>query len=168
MLIWEMPSENVFFCYSALIMGTLKVSTHCFLISVPKIKTLRGVRMDPIYPNCLISSQINVNKKSWYATHLKDSLILIIFLLKDLGGLGSSFVVMCRQSYWWCHSKKKYIFPIKTLDIFTWIVPVKLNYESIVDRGVSKAQSFLKMTADEMSETAPRPVLWKKCLENIL
>ena len=66
MLIWEMPSENVFFCYSAWIMGTLKVSTHCFLISVPKIKTLRGggVRMDPIYPNRLISSQISVNKKS--------------------------------------------------------------------------------------------------------
>ena len=52
-----------------------------------------------------------------------------------MGGLGSTFVVMCRQSYGWGHGKKNYIFPVKTLEIFARIVPAKLNYESIVDRG---------------------------------
>ena len=45
---------------------------------------------------------------------------------------------------------------MKTLKTFAWIVPIKLNYESIEG---SMAQSFLKMTPDEISEAAPRPVL---------
>ena len=91
--------------------------------------------MDPIYPNLSIRSKINVNKKSWDTPHLKDNLILNIFLLKDLGRLGSIFAVMCRQSYWWRCCWKNYIFPVKTIEIFAWIVPTKWNYESTVDTG---------------------------------
>ena len=149
--------QKHFYAYSALVMGTLPAD---FLISVPKVKILRGVRMDLICPNLSIRSKINVNKKSWYTPHLKDNLILIIFYL---GGLGSIFAVMCRQSYRWRHSWKNYIFPVKTIEIFARIVPAKLNYESIVDRGGSKGQSFLKMTPDKTSEAAPRSVLWKRC-----
>ena len=54
---------------------------------------------------------------------------------------------------------KNYIFPVKTLEIFARIVPVKLNYEYAVDRRVFKAQSLLKMTPDEMLEADPRTVL---------
>ena len=43
------------------------------------------------------------------------------------------------------------------------MVPVKLNYESIVDRRGSNAQSLLKMTRDEIQETAPGPVLLRRC-----
>ena len=56
-------------------------------------------------------------------------------------------------------AKKNYIFPFKTIDIFVRIVPVKLNYESIADRRVPKAQFFLKMTPNDISDAAPRPVL---------
>ena len=38
--------------------------------------------MDPSYPNLPIQSKINGNRKSWYTTHLKDNLILIIFYQK--------------------------------------------------------------------------------------
>ena len=55
--------QNIFFAYSALIMGTLKGSTVDFLISVPKVKILQGIRMDLICPNLPIRSEINVNKK---------------------------------------------------------------------------------------------------------
>ena len=130
---------------------------------MPKVKVLKGVRMDPIYPNLSIRSKINVNKKSWDTPHLKDNLILNIFLLKDLGRLGSTFAVICRQSYWWRCCWKNYIFPVKTIEIFAWIVPTKLNYEGTLDRGGSKAQSILKMTPDGISEAAPRSVLWKRC-----
>ena len=102
---------------------------------MPKVKLLQGVRMDPICPNLPIRSKKNLNKKSWYIPHLKDNLILIIFLLKNLGGMGPTFAVMCRQSYRWRHIKRNYIFPVKTLEFFAWIVPVKLNYQSVVDRG---------------------------------
>ena len=83
--------------------------------------------MDPICPNLPIRSAINVNKKSWYKPHLKYSLILIMFL-KDLGGLRSTFGVMRRQSYGWRYSKRNYIFPVKTLKVFAWFVPVILKY----------------------------------------
>ena len=61
-----------------------------------------------------------------------------------------------------------YIFLGKTIELFAWIVPVNFNYESIVDRGGYNAQSFLNMTPDEISEAAPRPVLWKKCNGNTI
>ena len=51
---------------------------------------------------------------------------------------------------------------------FAWIVPTKLNYESIVDRGGSKSPLLLKMTPQEISESSTSPVLWKRCSENIL
>ena len=38
------------------------------------------------------------------------------------------------------------------MDIFAWIVPAKLNYESIVE-------------IQGMSELAPRRVVWKMCSE---
>ena len=77
--------------------------------------------------------------------------------------MGSTFAVMCLQSYWWGHNWKNSIFPAKTKEIFAGSVPIKLNYESMVDRGGTKAQSILKMTPDEISEAVPRPVLWKRC-----
>ena len=61
---------------------------------------------------------------------------------------------------------KKYIFAVKTVEMFSGIVQTKLNYESIVERRGFKAQSFLKKTPDEISEAAP--ALGKTCLENIL
>ena len=56
-------------------------------------------------------------------------------------------------------SQKNYVFPVKTVLIFACIVPVKLNYESIVDIRGSKAPFLLKMTPDDISEAAARPVL---------
>ena len=50
-----------------------------------------------------------------------------------------------------------YIFAAKTVEIFSGIVQTKLNCESIVERQGFKAQSFLKMTPDEI--LAPRPLL---------
>ena len=47
-LSWEMPPKNIFFASYTLIMGTLKGSTDRFLISVPEVKILQRVRMDPI------------------------------------------------------------------------------------------------------------------------
>ena len=47
-LSWEMPPKNIFFASYTLIMGTLKGSTDQFLISVPEVKILQRVRMDPI------------------------------------------------------------------------------------------------------------------------
>ena len=52
-----------------------------FLISVPKVKILKGVRIDTICPNLPIRSKISVNKKSWY-TQFKDNLVLTIFYQK--------------------------------------------------------------------------------------
>ena len=80
-------------------------------------------------------------------------------------GLGSTLVVMCCQIYWWRHSRKSYILPVKTIDILAWIVPAKLNYESIVNRLGSNVSSLLKMTPQEMLEAALRPVLWKRYSE---
>ena len=79
-----------------------------------------------------------------------------------MGGLCSTFAVMCCQSYWWHHTQTNYVFTLKTLETFAWIVPVKLNYQSKAGRQGSKAPSLLKMTPDEISEAAPRSVLWKK------
>ena len=84
-----------------------------------------------------------------------------------MGDLGSTFAVMCRQSYWWRHSWKNYIFPVKTIEFFAGIFPTKLNYESIVEGRGSKSPSLLKMTFQETSEAAPRPVLCKRFSENI-
>ena len=111
-----------------------------------------------IYPNLPIRSKINANKKSWCTSHLKDN--TDYYLPKDLGGVGSTFADMCRQSYWWRHSQKNYKFPVKTLEIFAWIFPVKLNYESIVDRGGSKAQFVLKMIRWNIRSSS------KNCLVN--
>ena len=52
-------------------------------------------------------------------------------------------IFMCRQSYWWRRNWKKYIFPVETI-------------------------SILKMTPQEILKATPRPVLWKRCSENIL
>ena len=54
--------QKHFFAYSGLIMGTLKGSTGRFFNS--RVKSLQGVRMDPICPNLPSHSKINVNKKS--------------------------------------------------------------------------------------------------------
>ena len=62
MLSWEMTSKNIF-AHSALIMATLKVPPAEFLISVPKVKILLGVGLDPIFPNLPIRSKTNVSKK---------------------------------------------------------------------------------------------------------
>ena len=40
------------------------------------------------------------------------------------------------------------------MEIFAWIAPVKLNYETIVERRGLKVPSLLKMTSQEMSEAA--------------
>ena len=47
-------------------------------------------------------------------------------------------------------------FHSKALEIFAGIVPVKLNFESIVDRRGSKVSSLLTMAVNEISEAAPR------------
>ena len=51
---WEMPSKNIFFAYSALIISTLKGSTVDSETSVAKVKNLQGVidwtRMALIFP----------------------------------------------------------------------------------------------------------------------
>ena len=47
-------------------------------------------------------------------------------------------------------------FHSEALEIFAWIVPVKLNFESIVDRRGSKVSSLLTMAVNEISEAAPR------------
>ena len=60
------------------------------------------------------------------------------------------------------------MFWLETIEIFAGIFPNKLNYEPIVDREVSKSPYLLKITSQEISEATPRPVLWKRCLENIL
>ena len=79
-----------------------------------------------------------------------------------MDGLSSAFAVVCRQSTDDVIAEKIIHFQSK-LEIFAWIVSVKLNYESVVDREGSNAHSFLKMTPDEISEAAPRPVLRKRC-----
>ena len=56
-------------------------------------------------------------------------------------------------------AEKKKIFPVKTIEYFAGVFPTKLNYESIVERRGSKSPSLLKMTFQEISEAAPRPVL---------
>ena len=76
-----------------------------------------------------------------------------------MGDLFSAFAVMGGQSYWIHHIQINYVFPLKALEIFAWIVPVKLNYESIVDGRGSKVSSFLKMALNEISEAAPRSVV---------
>ena len=58
-------------------------------------------------------------------------------LLKNFGGLSSPFVLMCRQSTDDITAEKIIHFQSK-LEIFAWIVSVKLNYESAVDRDGSK------------------------------
>ena len=79
-------------------------------------------------------------------------------MLKDLGGLSSTVAVICHQVTDDVIAEN-YMFPVETIEIFAVIFPTKLNYESIVDRGGSKSPSLLKMTPQEISEAAPRPVL---------
>ena len=43
--------------------------------------------------------------------------------------------------------------------MFAGIFLTNLNYESIVDRGRSKPSSLLKITSQEISEAALRPVI---------
>ena len=81
----------------------------------------------------------------------------LISVPKVMGGLGSRFVVMCRQSHWPRPGQTHYIFPVKNLEIVAWIVLVKLNYDSIVDKRGSKAPSLLKRHLQEISEPALRP-----------
>ena len=90
--------------------------------------------MDQIFPNLPIRSKINVNKNSWYTSHLKDNLILIFFYEKSwvVWALILQFCVVKVTDD--VIAEKNFIFPVKTIEIFAWIVPTKLNYESIVDR----------------------------------
>ena len=37
---------------------------------------------------------------------------------------------------------KTYVFPVKIIEIFAWIIPVKLNFEPIVDRGGPRVNPF--------------------------
>ena len=55
-----------------------------------------------------------------------------------MGGLSSTFAVMCCQSTDDVIAEKIIHFQSK-LEIFAWIVSVKLNYESAVDREGSKS-----------------------------
>ena len=87
--------------------------------------------MDLICPNLPVRSKINVNKKSWYTSHLNYNLILIIFLLKDMSGLGSTLQLCVVKVADDVIAKINNIFSVKTLEVFACIVPVNLNYESI-------------------------------------
>ena len=87
--------------------------------------------MDLICPNPPVRSKINVNKKSWYTSHLKYNLILIIFLLKDMSGLGSTLQFCVVKVADDVIAKINNIFSVKTLEVSACIVPVNLNYESI-------------------------------------
>ena len=58
------------------------------------------------------------------------------------------------------------MFPVETIKPFARTFPKKVNYESIVDRGRFKAQSFLKMTPNEMSDGSERGV--KKDFINVV
>ena len=50
MLSWEMPSKNIFFAYSALIMGTLKGSTSQFFNFSAQSQNFTGGSNGPDLP----------------------------------------------------------------------------------------------------------------------
>ena len=50
MLSWEMPSKNIFFPYSALIMGTLKGSTGRFFNFSAQSQNFTGDSNGPDFP----------------------------------------------------------------------------------------------------------------------
>ena len=136
-----------------------------FLISVPKVKILKGVRIDTICPNLPIRSKISVNKKSWY-TQFKDNLVLTIFYQKTW--------VVWALLLQLCVVKVTDDVTAKKLHIFSQ------NYKNLClycpnqvklwihNRGRPKSLSLLKMTLQKISEAAPRTVLWKRCSENVL
>ena len=64
---------------SALIMGNLKGSTGRFFNFIAQSQNFPGIWMGPVWTNLSKWSKINVNKKSWHTTHLKDNLTLVIF-----------------------------------------------------------------------------------------
>ena len=148
--------QKHFFAYSELIMDTLKkFHQPIFLISASKVNILQGSRLDPICPNLPIHSKTNVSKKSWYTPHLRDTLILIIF---HLGGLGSTFAVMCHQSHEWCHSKNIYI---SSQNFTDFCLNCCCQVQSIVDRGGPKAQSFPKWLLIKYHKQ-PQPLFCKR------
>ena len=75
---------------------------------------------------------------------------------------------MCHESYWWYHSKKNYISPVKTIDIFAWIVSVKLNYESIINIRGSKVPFLLKNNFPGNVKSIPKTCSLKEVLRNVL
>ena len=79
---WKISSRYISSCrshYYAQLGHALQKISFAYSTSMPKVKTLEGVWLDPIYLNLPIGPKINVNKKDWYRPHLKDNLILIIF-----------------------------------------------------------------------------------------
>ena len=127
---------------------------------MPKVKILQGIRMDLICPNLPIGSKINVNKKRWYTAQLKDNLILIIFCLKTWV-VWTLFLQLCAVKGTDDVIAKNYIFPVKTIEIFAWIVPVKLNYESIVDRGGPRVFEVFKNLIFKLEKNFPES--FKRC-----
>ena len=137
-----------------------------FLISVPKVKILKGVRIDTICPNLPIRSKISVNKKSWY-TQFKDNLVLIIFYQKTWV-VWALLLQLCVVKVTDDVIAKKLHISSQNCGNLCLYCPNKLNSESIIDRGRSKSLSLLKMAPQKLSEAAPRTVLWKRCSENVL
>ena len=137
-----------------------------FLISVPKVKILKGVRIATIFPNLPIRSKINVNKKSWY-TQFKDNLVLIIFYQKTWV-VWALLLQLCVVKVTDDVIAKKLHISSQNCGNLCLYCPNKLNSESIIDRGRSKSLSLLKMAPQKLSEAAPRTVLWKRCSENVL
>ena len=76
--------------------------------SLPKVKILQGVWIDPICPNLPIKLKISVNKKELIYTSFEREFNTDHILLKNLGGLDSTSAVMCRRSYGWRHGKNIY------------------------------------------------------------
>ena len=77
-----------------------------------------------------------------------------------MGGLGSTYAVMFHQSCWWRHSWKNRIFPVKTLEIFAWIVPVKLNYESINYETMRGVQGSILPKSDSQWNMRSSPITY--------
>ena len=64
------------------------------------------------------------------------------------------------QSYWWLHSKKKYICS-ENYRNFCLNCPSQVKLWIHRGEGWFKSPSVIKMTFQEISEAVPRPVLWK-------
>ena len=149
-----MSSNNIFFAYFALIAGTSIGSFGQFFNFRAQSQNITGIWMDLICANLPIHRKTNVNKKSWDTPHVKDNLILIIFYLK----IWLVWALLLQI----CVVKVTDDVIVKNIYISSQnFTNLCLNCSSQVKvwihtgegrGGGSKAQSFLKMTHDEIPD----------------